>query len=79
MSKAIFNTDSKSPLAKSNTNLVAFGGQRIVPSGKTTLLCKYKENLYLIQFQIANSVPNVLGLKTSTDLNIIKQFECIDL
>ena len=69
---------SKAPLVKSNARLVAFVGHRIVPFGKATLLCEHKKKLHPTQFQVVDNVPNVLGLKTSTDLNIIKRVEGIN-
>ena len=78
ISKTMFDIVSKAPLVKSNARLVAFGGHRIVPFGKATLLCEHKKKLHPIQFQVVGNVPNVLGLKTSTELNIIKRVEGIN-
>ena len=78
ISKTMFDTVSKAPLVKSNARLVAFGGHKIVPFGKATLLCEHKKKLHPIQFQVVDNVPNVLGLKTSTELNIIKRVEGIN-
>ena len=78
ISKATLGIVSKAPLVKSNARLVAFGGHRIMPSGKVTLLCEHKKRLYPIQFEVVDGVPNVLGLKTSTELNIIKRVEGIN-
>ena len=78
ISKTMFDIVSKAPLVKSNARLVAFGGHRIVPFGKATLLCEHKKKLHPIQFQVVDNVPNVLGLKTSTELNIIKHVEGIN-
>ena len=78
ISKTMFDIVSKAPLVKSNARLVAFRGHRIVPFGKATLLCEHKKKLHPIQFQVVDNVPNVLGLKTSTELNIIKRVEGIN-
>ena len=78
ISKTMFDIVSKAPLVKSNARLVAFGGHRIVPFGKATLLCEHKKKLHPIHFQVVDNVPNVLGLKTSTELNIIKRVEGIN-
>ena len=73
ISKTMFDIVSKAPLVKSNARLVTFGGQRIVPFGKATLLCEHKKKLHPIQFQVVDNVPNVLGLKTSTEPNMLKE------
>ena len=58
--------------------LVAFGGHRIVPLGKNTLVSEHKIKTHPIQFQVLDNVPNVLGLKTSAELNIIIRVEGIN-
>ena len=78
LSKALLNAVSKAPLTKSNAKLFAFGGHRIVPLGKTTLVCVNKKKTHPIQIQVVDNVPNALGLKTSAELNIIKPVEGIN-
>ena len=51
LSKPMFNAVSKAPLTKSNAKLVAFGGDRIVPLGKTTLVCEHMKKLIQYNFK----------------------------
>ena len=51
LSKAMFNAVSKAPLTKSNAKLVVLRGHRIVPLGKTTLVCVHKKKLIQYNFK----------------------------
>ena len=64
---------SKTPLQKSTTKLVAFGGHRLVTCGKATMLCQYNGKKYKVEFEILDQdVPSILGLPTAIELNLIK-------
>ena len=64
---------SSQPLTKSQAKLVAFGGQRIRSLGKSNILCEYKGKYYPIEFEVVSNVSNVLGLKTITELKLVKR------
>ena len=58
---------------KSKARLIAFGGQKLTPCGKAVLACRYKNKYHAIEFCVVNqNVPNVVGLPTSMDLNLIQ-------
>ena len=55
--------------------------QNLSPSAdiklKAIILCEHKKFFYPTEFQVVHGLPNVLGLKSSTELNIIKRIESI--
>jgi len=53
--------------------LTALGGQRLKPRGKATLLCKYNCQFWPINFEVLDGVSNVLGLRTSEEMGLIKR------
>ena len=69
-----YNNVSQQPLRKSSTKLVAFGGHRLKSLGKATLLCKHKKK---IEFEVLNDVSDVLGLKTSEEMNLVQRIETV--
>ena len=70
---------SKTPLQKSTTKLVAFGGHRLVTCGKATMLCQYNGKKYKVEFEILDQdVPSILGLPTAIKLNLIKHIYTIE-
>ena len=70
---------SKTPLQKSTTKLVAFGGHRLVTCGKATMLCQYNGKKYKVEFEILDQdVPSILGLPTAIELNLIKRIYTIE-
>lgn len=55
-----------------NIKLRAFGGQRIVPKGMCSLLCKYKNASMRVAFAIVDlDVTPILGLATCTRMRIV--------
>ena len=57
---------------------MAFGGHRINTCGKTTLTCEYKGKYTLVEFEVVKQdVPNVLGLKTCTEMKMVKHIDSI--
>ena len=68
---------SEKPLRKSQAKLVAFGGQKIRSLGKTTILCEHKNKYYTVEFEVIRNVSNVLGLKTITELKLVKRIDAV--
>ena len=68
---------SAKPLRISQAKLVAFGGQRIRSLGKTTIICEHKNKYYTVEFEVISNVSNVLGLKTITELKLIKRINAV--
>ena len=63
MSSDTYNHISRQPLMKSNAKLVAFGGHRLTSLGRATL------QSWTVEFEV---LSNVLGLKTSTEMKLVK-------
>ena len=79
ISKKTYEELSKTPLEKSRTKLGAFGGQKLKTIGKFTTLCTYRDKYWPIEFQVVNhEVPNILGLTTCLQLNLVKRVLTID-
>ena len=73
ISKASYQSIRQQHLMKSKARLIAFGGQKLTPCGKAVLACRYKNKYHAIEFCVVNqNVPNVVGLPTSMDLNLIQ-------
>ena len=68
---------STQPLPKSHSKLVSFGGNRIKPCGKATLTCEHKNWFAVIEFKVVKGCQNLLGLKTSTELGLVKRVDAI--
>ena len=69
---------SKDPLQPSSASLVAFGGHKLHTCGKAKILCQYKDNNYLVKFEVVDyNVPNILGLITCTDMNLVQHIDTI--
>ena len=72
--KGIIPIYQPGPLMKSKARLIAFGGQKLTPCGKAVLACRYKNKYHATEFCVVNqNVPNVVGLPTSMDLNLIQR------
>ena len=72
----------KSPSTLKNTNvkLTTYDGTKLNVIGVTSMKCKYKDAEITSDFYVipSTSQPALLGLKTSTDLNLIKLVRSID-
>ena len=77
LSQQTYERISSEPLTKSQAKLVAFGGQRIRSLGKSNILCEHKGKYHTIEFEVVSNVSNVLGLKTITELKLIKRVDSI--
>ena len=58
---------------QSRSKLVALGGHRISSLGKAVILCEHKNKYSAVEFKVLSRVSNVLGLKTSTEMKLIKR------
>lgn len=56
----------------------AFGGQQLNMCGKVTMTCQHKEKCHVIFEVIDQDVPNILGLKTCVELNLVQQLDTIN-
>ena len=78
MSKKTYNHVSKETLQKSQTRLVTFGGHKIQACGKITLACEHKGRYTPARLEVVEQhVPSILGLKTCTEMNVIKRVDSI--
>lgn len=77
LSLETYKRTSKQPLSKSHSKLVSFGGHRIKPCGKATLTCEHKNRFTVIEFEVVEGCQNLLGLKTSTELGLVKRVDAI--
>ena len=57
---------------------VSFVRQRLQTCGKATVLCRHKHKCYSVDFEVIDeTVPNILGLQTCTEMNLIQQIDAI--
>lgn len=63
---------SQQPLMKSKAKLIAFSGHQLTYIGKVTLLCEYKNKFFPVEFEVVDDVADVLGLKTSTEMKLVR-------
>ena len=57
----------------------AFGGEKLKTIGKFSTVCTYQEKYWPIEFQVVNrNVPNISGLTTCLELNLVKRVLTID-
>ena len=69
---------SKDPLQPSSASLVAFGGHKVHTCGKAKIPCQYKDNNYLFEFEVVDhNVPNIVGLVTCIDMNLVQRIDTI--
>jgi len=79
VSKHKYNRLSKAPLQKSHTKLVAFRGHQLNACGKAVMSCQYKGKHYPVEFEVVDEqVPNILGLKTCTQMKLVRVDTIID-
>ena len=79
ISKDKYNQISTKPLRPSHVRLMAFGGAKLNPCGKTTIPCRHKYKQYAVEFEVVDqNVPNILGLKACTEMNLIQRVDAID-
>ena len=73
ISKQKYQQISRSPLQKSHAKLIAFSGHQLNTCGKAVISCQYKGRYYRIDLEVVDQeVPNILGLKTCTEMNLIQ-------
>ena len=77
ISKETYNRICQQPLRKSRAKLVTFGGHRMDSLGKAIILCEHKNKYSAVEFEVLSKVSNVLGLKTSTQLKLVKRIETV--
>ena len=77
MSSQTYHQLSQTPPRKSKARLVAFGGNRLNPIGKTTLLCTYKGKFWPVEFEVVDNVSNSLGLHSCTEMQMVKRIETL--
>ena len=77
LSKETYDRICQQPLRKSHAKLVAFGGHRMSSLGKAVILCEHKKKYVAVEFEVLRRVSNVLGLKTSTEMKLIKRIEAV--
>jgi len=74
-----YNQLSSRPLQKSHAKLVAFGGQRLNTCGKVTIDCQHKGKFCPVIFEVIDhDVPNILGLTTCVELNLVQRLDSIN-
>ena len=79
ISKKTYEELTKTRLEKSRVQLGAFRGQKLKTIGKFATVCTYQGKYWPIEFQVVNrDVPNVLGLTTCLELNVVKRVLTID-
>ena len=77
--KQKYLTVCKAPLLKSTAKLTAFGGHRLLTCGKAIIPCTYNGNQYMIEFEVIDqSVPCILGLPTTIEMNLIHRVDTFD-
>ena len=77
MSSKTYNRISQQPLMRSNAKLAAFGGHRLTSLGRATMLCEYKNKYWPIEFEVLDVGSNVFGLKTSTEMKLVKRIDTL--
>ena len=79
MSKKTYEDLTKTRLEKSRFHLGAFGEQKLETIRKFSTVCTYPKKYWPIEFQVVNrDVPNILGLTTCLELNLVKRVLTID-
>ena len=59
MSLETYNSISSQPLKRSGAKLVSFGGHKIMPKGKTQIVCEYKKHLTVVEFEVVEKGQNI--------------------
>ena len=79
ISRQKYHQLSSMPLQQSHARLVAFGGQRLNACGKVTMNCRHKGKRHPVVFEVIDhDTPNILGLKTCVELNLVQRMDAID-
>ena len=66
-------------IAKISARLVAFGGQKLNACEKGTINCQHKGKFYTVAFEVIDQdVPNILGLTTCVELNLMQRLDTIN-
>ena len=79
ISKKTYEELTKTRLEKSRVHLGAFGGEKLKIIRKLSTVCTYQERYWPIEFQVVNrNVPDILGLTTCLELNLVKPVLTID-
>ena len=79
ISRQKYHQLSSMPLQQSHARLVAFGGQRLNACGKVTMNCQHKGKRHPVVFEVIDhDTPNILGLKTCVELNLVQRMDAID-
>ena len=79
ISKEVYNSISNRPPQKTRTKLVAFGGHKLNPCGKASLLSEYKGKYRVLEFMIVEgNVQNVLGKKSCSELKLVKRVDTVE-
>ena len=66
----------KDPPQLPSASLVAFGGHKLHTCGKVTIPCQYKDRNYHVEFEVIDqNVPNILGLPTCIDMNLVQRID----
>ena len=70
---------SSMSLQKSHARPVAFGGQLLNTCGKVTMNCQHKGKHHPVVFEVIDQDnPNILGLKTCVELNLVQQLDAVN-
>ena len=72
MSIETYQQVTSQPLQKSHTRLITFSGHKIKSCGRARLLCEHKNQYTVAEYEIVKGRLNVLGLKTITDMKLVK-------
>jgi len=79
MSQQMYAQVCDKPLQSSRTKLVSFGGQCLHACCKATVLCLHKHKCYSVDFKVIDeTVSNILGLHTCTEMNLIQWIDAIE-
>ena len=77
MSIETYQQVTSQPLQKSHTRLITFSGHKIKSHGRARLLCEHKNRYTVAEFEIVKGCQNVLGLKTITDMKLVKRIDAL--
>ena len=77
MSIETYQQVTSQPLQKSHTRLITFSGHKIKSHGRARLLCEHKNRYTVAEFEIVKGCQNVLGLKTITDMKLVKRINAL--
>ena len=79
ITKDLYDSICTRPPHKTKTKLVAFGGHKLNPCGKATILSEYKGKYKVLEFMIVDgNVQNVLGKTSCSELKLVKRVDAIE-